>query len=152
MASSKTRDTDKPKKPRRSAEPESTVVSSTRKRADMLGAFAEVEGAGAADDVWALRLYIAGDSPKSRTALANLQRLCDTYLEGKYQIEVIDLKTRPELAKADQILALPTLIRKVPAPMKRLIGDLSNAERALIGLELAAAGTREVSKHARPAD
>jgi len=124
MASSKTRDPAKPEKLRRSAEP---------------------------DDLWTLRLYIAGDSPKSRTALANLQRLCDTHLEGKYQIEVIDLKTRPELAKADQILALPTLIRKVPEPMKRLIGDLSNAERALIGLELAASGAREGSKHARPA-
>lgn len=87
-------------------------------------------------DVWNLRLYVAGDSPKSRTALANLQRLCESYLDGKYHIEVVDLKRRPELAKADQILALPTLIRKIPEPMKRLIGDLSNAERALVGLDL----------------
>lgn len=87
-------------------------------------------------DVWDLRLYIAGDSPKSKTALANLRRLCESYLDGKYHIEVVDLKRRPELAKADQILALPTLIRKIPEPMKRLIGDLSNAERALVGLDL----------------
>ena len=93
---------------------------------------------GAPGDTWTLRLYIAGDTPKSRTALANLQRLCEAHLAGKkYEIEVIDLKTRPELAKAHQILALPTLIRKVPEPVKRVIGDLSNADRTLIGLELA---------------
>lgn len=96
-------------------------------------------GERASDDgVWALRLYIAGDSPKSRTALANLERLIDTHLKGKCRIEVIDLKTQPERAKADQILALPTLIRKIPEPMKRLIGDLSNAERALLALDLGA--------------
>ena len=89
-----------------------------------------------ASEVWNLRLYVAGDSPKSKTALGNLQRLCERYLKGKYQIEVVDLKLRPELAKMDQILALPTLVRKIPEPMKRIIGDLSNAERALIGLEL----------------
>jgi circadian clock protein KaiB len=87
-------------------------------------------------NTWNLRLYVAGDSPKSRTALENLRRLCDTHLGKDYHIEVVDLKTRPELAKADQILALPTLIRKVPEPMKRVIGDLSNAERALVGLDL----------------
>jgi circadian clock protein KaiB len=84
---------------------------------------------------WNLRLYVAGDSPKSKTALANLQRLCESHLDGNYHIEVVDLKSRPELAKADQILALPTLIRKIPEPMKRVIGDLSNAERALLGLD-----------------
>jgi circadian clock protein KaiB len=85
---------------------------------------------------WNLRLYIAGDSPRSRTALANLQRLCEAQLAGKYDIEVIDLTKRPDLAKADQILAVPTLIRKVPEPMKRIIGDLSNADRALIALDM----------------
>jgi circadian clock protein KaiB len=89
-----------------------------------------------ASDVWNLRLYVAGDSPKSKTALANLRRLCELYLNGKYEIEVVDLKQRPELAKVDQILALPTLVRKIPEPMKRIIGDLSNAERALVGLDL----------------
>jgi len=85
---------------------------------------------------WNLRLYIAGDSPRSRTALANLKRLCEAQLAGKYEIEVIDLTKRPDLAKADQILAVPTLVRKVPEPMKRIIGDLSNADRALIALDM----------------
>ncbi len=85
---------------------------------------------------WNLRLYIAGDSPRSRTALSNLRRLCDERLKGNYRIEVIDLTKRPELAKADQILAVPTLIRKLPEPMKRIIGDLSNADRALVALDM----------------
>jgi circadian clock protein KaiB len=87
---------------------------------------------------WNLRLYIAGDSPRSRTALANLRSLCEARLKDQYQIEVIDLTKRPDLAKADQILAVPTLIRKIPEPMKRIIGDLSNADRALIALDLPA--------------
>lgn len=85
---------------------------------------------------WNLRLYIAGDSPRSRTALANLTKLCEAELKDKYDIEVIDLTKRPDLAKTDQILAVPTLIRKIPEPMKRIIGDLSNADRALIALDL----------------
>lgn len=85
---------------------------------------------------WNLRLYVAGDSPRSRTALANLRKLCETQLKDNYDIEVIDLMKRPDLAKADQILAVPTLIRKVPEPMKRIIGDLSNADRAVIALDL----------------
>lgn len=85
---------------------------------------------------WNLRLYVAGDSPRSRTALANLKKLCEATLQGNYDIEVIDLTKRPDLAKADQILAVPTLIRKVPEPMKRIIGDLSNADRALIALDM----------------
>lgn len=85
---------------------------------------------------WNLRLYVAGDSPRSRTALANLKKLCEAQLKDKYHIEVIDLTKRPDLAKADQILAVPTLIRKVPEPMKRIIGDLSNADRALVALDL----------------
>jgi circadian clock protein KaiB len=97
----------------------------------------------AAPDVWNLRIYVAGDSPKSRTALENLQRLCERYLTGKYHIDVVDLKLQPELAKLDQILALPTLIRKIPEPMKRIIGDLSNADRALVALDL--------GQHVKPA-
>jgi circadian clock protein KaiB len=85
---------------------------------------------------WNLRLYVAGDSPRSRTALANLKKLCEATLKGNYDIEVIDLTKRPDLAKADQILAVPTLIRKIPEPMKRIIGDLSNADRALIALDM----------------
>jgi circadian clock protein KaiB len=126
-----------------------------RKEQQTLTGIAQIEARGTSDDdLWTLRLYVAGDSPKSRTALANLQRLCDTHLKGKYKIEVIDLKTRPELAKADQILALPTLIRKVPEPMKRLIGDLSNTDRAMIALELggATSGERESGKHVRHMD
>lgn len=88
---------------------------------------------------WNLRLYVAGDSPRSRTALANLQKLCEARLKDNYDIEVIDLTKRPDLAKADQILAVPTLIRKIPEPMKRLIGDLSNSDRALVALDLEAA-------------
>jgi circadian clock protein KaiB len=87
---------------------------------------------------WNLRLYVAGDSPKSRAALDNLRRLCETHLGSNYDIEVVDLKKKPELAKVDQILAVPTLVRKVPEPMKRIIGDLSNAERALVALDLKA--------------
>jgi circadian clock protein KaiB len=86
---------------------------------------------------WNLRLYIAGDSPRSRSALENLQRICRAHLGENYTVEVVDLKKRPELAKIDQILAVPTLIRKIPEPMKRVIGDLSNAERALLALDLA---------------
>ncbi|MGC4087693.1 MAG: circadian clock KaiB family protein [Polyangiaceae bacterium] len=85
---------------------------------------------------WNLRLYVAGDSPKSRTALENLTRLCEMHLRDNYHIEVVDLRKKPELARADEILAVPTLIRKIPEPMKRVIGDLSNAERALLALEL----------------
>jgi circadian clock protein KaiB len=84
---------------------------------------------------WNLRLYVAGDSPRSRTALANLRKLCEACLKN-YDIEVIDLTKRPDLAKADQILAVPTLVRKIPEPMKRIIGDLSNADRALIALDM----------------
>jgi circadian clock protein KaiB len=91
----------------------------------------------AKDDVWNLRLYVAGDAPRSRTALDNLRRLCETHLKDKqYSIEVIDLMKKPALAKADQILALPTLVRKVPEPVKRVIGDLSNADRALVALDI----------------
>ena len=152
MASSKTRAPQRPKNPRRAAEPQSAVIDA--KKSPSLSAVARDRKNGEGDAPWTLRLYIAGDSPKSRTALANLQQLCDTYLDGKYAIEVIDLKTRPELAKTDQILALPTLIRKLPEPMKRLIGDLSNAERALVALDLgdAAKGAAKVSKHARHLD
>jgi circadian clock protein KaiB len=93
-------------------------------------------GAGPKKHAWNLRLYVAGDSPRSRTALENLKKLCEERLKGNYAIEVIDLTKRPELAKVDQILALPTLIRRIPEPTKRLIGDLSNADRALVALDL----------------
>lgn len=87
-------------------------------------------------DMWELRLYVAGQTPKSMTAFANLKKLCEEHLEGKYKIEVIDLLKNPQLAKGDQIFAIPTLVRKLPQPLKRVIGDLSNTERVLVGLDL----------------
>ena len=87
-------------------------------------------------EVWELRLYTAGQTPKSLTALANLQRICDEHLHGRYRIEVIDLMANPRLAKDHQIVAIPTLVRKLPEPLRRIIGDLSDTERALVGLEL----------------
>lgn len=85
---------------------------------------------------WDLRLYVAGQTPKSMTAFANLKRICEEHLAGKYRIEVVDLLKEPQLARGDQILALPTLVRKLPEPIKKIIGDLSNTERTLVGLDL----------------
>jgi circadian clock protein KaiB len=89
-----------------------------------------------ADDVWQLRLYVAGQTPKSVTAFANLRRLCEEHLAGRYTIEVVDLLVHPQLAQGDQILAIPTLVRRLPEPMRKIIGDLSNTERVLVGLDL----------------
>ena len=86
--------------------------------------------------VWRLRLYVAGQTPKSLTAFANLKRICESHLKGRYRIEVIDLLEQPQLSKGDQILAIPTLVRKLPQPMRKIIGDLSDTERVLIGLDL----------------
>lgn len=88
------------------------------------------------DHVWRLRLYVAGQTPKSLTAFENLKRICEEHLRGRYMIEVIDLMVNPQLAEGDQIIAVPTLIRNLPEPMKRIIGDLSNTEKVLVGLEL----------------
>jgi circadian clock protein KaiB len=90
---------------------------------------------------WELRLYVAGKTPKSLAAIANLQRLCDEHLAGKFTIEVVDLIVHPHLAKGDEIVAIPTLIRKLPPPIRRVIGDLSNEERVLVGLQLRPATT-----------
>ena len=87
-------------------------------------------------EFWELRLYIAGQTPRSLTALANLKKICDEHLAGKYHIEVIDLMKNPQLARGDQILAVPTLVRKLPEPLRKLIGDLSNSEKVLVGLDL----------------
>ncbi len=83
-----------------------------------------------------LRLYVAGQTSKSLTAFANLKNICEEHLEGRYHIEVIDLLENPQLAKGDQILAIPTLVRKLPEPIRKIIGDLSNTERVLVGLDL----------------
>jgi circadian clock protein KaiB len=85
---------------------------------------------------WNLRLYVAGQTPKSLAAFANLRRICEEHLKGRYTIEVIDLVKNPQLAQGDQILAIPTLVRKLPSPMKKIIGDLSNTERFLVGFDL----------------
>jgi circadian clock protein KaiB len=85
---------------------------------------------------WRLRLYVAGQTPKSITALANLMRLCDSHLAGRYSIEVIDLLSQPDLARRDDIVVIPTLVRQLPPPIRKIIGDLSNVERVLIGLDV----------------
>jgi len=100
---------EKPKKPRKSSRTEKT---------------------------YELRLYVAGQTPKSVAAFANLKKICEEHLAGEYHIEVIDLIKQPQLASGDQILAIPTLVRKLPEPIKKIIGDLSNTERVLVGLDL----------------
>jgi circadian clock protein KaiB len=87
-------------------------------------------------DVWRLRLYVAGQTPRSLAAFGNLKRICETHLKGRYRIEVIDLLEQPHLSKGDQILAIPTLVRKLPPPMRKIIGDLSDTESVLVGLDL----------------
>jgi circadian clock protein KaiB len=91
---------------------------------------------------WYLRLYIAGQSPRSLHALANLKRLCEDHLAGHYEIEIIDLVERPSLARADDILAIPTLVRRLPTPLRRIIGDLSDTPRVLAGLQVQTALSR----------
>lgn len=88
------------------------------------------------DEIWNLRLYVAGQTPKSITAFANLKKICEEHLAGKYKIEVVDLLENPQLARGDQILAIPTLVRRLPEPIRKIIGDLSNTERVLVGLDI----------------
>jgi circadian clock protein KaiB len=99
----------------------------------------ELPGVGKTEakaDTFLLRLYVAGQTPKSVAAFINLRKICEEHLSGRYDIEVIDLLENPQLASGDQILAIPTLVRKLPEPVRKIIGDLSNAERVLIGLDL----------------
>jgi circadian clock protein KaiB len=91
---------------------------------------------GRSAKLWQLRLYVAGQTPKSLTAFSNLKQICETHLKGRYDIEVIDLVEQPQLSRGDQILAIPTLVRKLPQPVRKIIGDLSNTERVLVGLDL----------------
>ena len=91
---------------------------------------------GRRSKLWQLRLYVAGQTPKSLTAYSNLKRICENHLKGSYHIEVIDLLVQPQLSKGDQILAIPTLVRKLPQPVRKIIGNLSNTERVLVGLDL----------------
>jgi circadian clock protein KaiB len=87
-------------------------------------------------EVWDLRLYVAGQTPRSLTAFANLRKLCEEHLAGRYKIEVVDLVKHPQLAAGDQIVAIPTLVRKLPEPLRKIVGDLRNSERTLVGLQI----------------
>jgi circadian clock protein KaiB len=90
---------------------------------------------------WRLRLYVAGQTPKSITALANLKRLCESHLVGRYRIQVVDLQSRPHLARRDEIIVIPTLVRELPPPIRKIIGDLSDEERVLVGLDVRNGGS-----------
>lgn len=92
--------------------------------------------AGAKERQWRLRLYVAGETQRSLTAYANLKKICEEHLANRYSIEVIDLSKHPHLAQSDQIVALPTLVRKLPMPVRRIIGDLSNHDRVMVGMDL----------------
>ena len=92
------------------------------------------------DEIWDLRLYTAGQTPRSVAAFANLKRICDEYLPGRYNIEVVDLVKHPQLAAGDQIVAIPTLVRKLPQPLRKVVGDLRNTDSALVGLQLRPSG------------
>jgi circadian clock protein KaiB len=87
-------------------------------------------------ETWELRLYVAGQTPKSLQAFANLKKICEEHLKGEYQIEIIDLLENPKLSKSDQILAIPTLVRRLPPPLRKIIGDLSDTEKVLVGLDI----------------
>jgi circadian clock protein KaiB len=105
-------------------------------RDDMAGGARKPQRVKAKPDIFILRLYVAGQTPKSVLAFANLKLICEEHLVGRYKIEVVDLLKNPKLARGDQILAIPTLVRKLPEPVRKIIGDLSNTERVLIGLDL----------------
>lgn len=105
-----------------------------RAKAARNGHAPQTDGDGAGR--WNLRLYVAGQTPRSLTAFQNLKNICEEYLQGQYHIEVIDLMENPTLARGDQILAIPTLVRKLPQPIRKIIGDLSNTERVLVGLDI----------------
>jgi circadian clock protein KaiB len=100
----------------------------------------KADGTAASNDVWELRLYVAGQTPRSIAAFNNLKKICDEHLAGRYRIEVIDLLQNPRLARDEQIVAIPTLVRKLPDPIRRIVGDLSDTERTLVGLQLRPGG------------
>jgi circadian clock protein KaiB len=102
----------------------------------------ELAGKAPLADRYVLRLYVSGMTPRSARAVKNLQEICDEYLEGRYDLEVVDIYQQPVLTKGEQIIAAPTLIKKLPLPMRRIIGDMSNKERVLLGLDLVRAGDR----------
>jgi circadian clock protein KaiB len=96
-------------------------------------------------EIWELRLYIAGQTPKSILALKNITKYCREHLEGKYTIEIVDLLVNPQLAEGDQIFAIPTLVRKFPVPLRKIIGDLSNEEKVLVGLNIRPAAVKKTT-------
>lgn len=98
--------------------------------------FAKSKPSKSKKEKWELRLYVAGNTPKSMSAISNLQKYCELHLKDKYTLEVVDLLVHPQLAAGDQILAIPTLVRKVPVPIRKIIGDLSNEEKVLVGLDI----------------
>src|SRR5688572_20264010 len=102
----------------------------------------QMDGTAASEsnDIWELRLYVAGQTPRSMAAFNNLKKICDEHLAGRYKIEVIDLLQNPRLARDEQIVAIPTLVRKLPDPIRRIVGDLSDTERTLVGLQLRPGG------------
>ena len=111
--------------------------ATSQKRAPLsLQEIARRASPGEGEEKWDLRLYVAGQTPRSVAAFANLKRLCEEHLAGRYNIEVIDLIKHPQLAAGDQILAIPTLVRKLPQPIRKIVGDLRDTERALVGLQL----------------
>ncbi len=109
-----------------------TKTSSTKKK----GAAKKRTARASGSDFFLLRLYIAGQTPNSVAAIANLKKICEDKLQGKYQIEVVDLLVKPQLAKGDQIIAIPTLVRRLPPPVKKIIGNLSRTESVIVGLDL----------------
>lgn len=110
------------------------AVTKAKKTKPSAGRYKKKKAAGA--DIWELRLYVAGQTPKSLAAFDNLNKICEEHLGRKYHIEVVDLLRNPTLAQGDQILAIPTLVRKLPTPIKKIIGDLSQKERVLVGLDI----------------
>jgi circadian clock protein KaiB len=127
----------------------SPAAQNGAKRSSSSAPVARKSAAEIKSEEWILRLYVAGQTPKSLAAFSNLKRICEEHLAGRYQIDVIDLAQNPHLANHDHIVALPTLVRKLPEPIKRIIGDLSNLQRVLVGMELHPATVSNVSQPLR---
>lgn len=121
----------------------SAKVSVTSKKQKPLSLKEIGEQKELASETWQLRLYVAGQTPRSVAAFANLKRICEEHLAGRYDIEVVDLVKHPQLAAGDQILAIPTLVRKLPQPLRKIVGDLRDTERALVGLQIRSAAIEE---------
>ena len=115
---------------------ENTIKSGGQPPLSLLEVAQQTSQEAANDGTWELRLYVAGQTPRSITAYANLKKICEEHLAGRYNIEVVDLLQHPKLAAGDQIVAIPTLVRKLPEPLRKIVGDLSDTDRALVGLQL----------------